>query len=54
MPTIRFSINVPLQFLAGADIQAADHEEQHHDGDIDKVSHNIFPWLNIHEGLGFG
>src|ERR1035437_5620612 len=31
-----------LQLLAEADIQTADHEEQHRDSDIDEISHTCF------------
>ena len=34
-----------LQLLAAADIQTADHEEQHGDPDIDDVSHKRFQLL---------
>ena len=40
MPTIRFSINVPLHFLAGQDVQAPDHEKQHHHSDKNKIRHD--------------
>jgi len=41
MPTTRFSINVPLHFLAGQDVQAPDYEKQHHDSDKNKIRHNF-------------
>ena len=34
-----------LQLLAAADIQTADHEEQHGDPDIDDISHRHFTLL---------
>jgi hypothetical protein len=34
-----------LQLFAEADIQTADHEEQHGDSDIDEISHTSFTLL---------
>jgi hypothetical protein len=34
-----------LQLLAAADIQTADHEEQHSNSDIDEISHTRFTLL---------
>jgi len=40
MPTMRFSISVSLHFIAGADVQAGNCEEQHDYSDKNEISHN--------------